>query len=136
MTGPAEYAADGAVPRSGIGGTIPADTPLPMELSGDTADGRLPRSVGADEGPRTGLESGAGSTPARDRAVEDAIRIAEACVVHPGDVLVLSVGGPVTRAEFDRLVADVRKELPETIKLLIVGGAIQLHVLRPGEVES
>jgi hypothetical protein len=69
-------------------------------------------------------------------AAEDAVRIAEACVVRPGDVLVLSVDGVVTMAEFEELVAHVRKDLPETIKMLVLGGAIHLHVLRAGEIAT
>lgn len=69
-------------------------------------------------------------------AAEDAVRIAEACVVRSGDVLVLSLDSLVTRQEFDEVVASVRAALPETVKVLVVGGSIQLHVLRADEVAA
>jgi methylmalonyl-CoA mutase cobalamin-binding subunit len=66
-------------------------------------------------------------------AAEDAVRIVEASVVHPGDILVLSLGSAVYRDQLDQITEAIREKLPESVKLLVVGGDIQLHVLRASE---
>lgn len=67
-------------------------------------------------------------------AAEDAVRVAEACVVHPGDVLVLKYERAMTREEFELALATIKAGLPKTVKFLVVDGSFQLHVLRTGEV--
>jgi type IV pilus biogenesis protein CpaD/CtpE len=64
---------------------------------------------------------------------EQAIRIAEACVVHPGDVLVLSTDRELDKRQADQIKAHLDRHLPDTIKTLVVGNSFQLHVLRASE---
>jgi type IV pilus biogenesis protein CpaD/CtpE len=69
-----------------------------------------------------------------DEAIaEQAIRITEACVVHPGDVLVLSIDRPLEQQQADRIKAHLDRYLPDTIKTVIVDNSFQLHVLRTSE---
>lgn len=68
-------------------------------------------------------------------AVEEIARIAEACVVRPGDVLVLSLDEDISRQQFDAIHDHIRAALPESVKVLVVGGSIHLHVLRSGEAD-
>ena len=68
-----------------------------------------------------------------DEAAE-AARIIEAVAVHPGDTLVVSFGQLATRKVVDELGASLRERLPDSVKILVLGGEIHLHVLRTGEV--
>lgn len=69
-------------------------------------------------------------------AAEEIARIAEACVVRAGDVLVLSIDRDLPRREFEEFADHVRTSMPETVKVLVVAGSIHLHVLRSGEVDQ
>ena len=69
-------------------------------------------------------------------AVEEIARIAEACVVRPGDVLVLSFDHQISRDQADEISAHIRGRVPESVKVLVLGGSIHLHVLRSGEADQ
>jgi len=67
---------------------------------------------------------------------EQAVRIAEAHVVRPGDVLVLALDRPLSQAHADAIHDELTRRLPDTIKVLVVGDGFQLHVLRASETGS
>lgn len=66
-------------------------------------------------------------------AADDAVRIAEACVVASGDTLVLAVGAHASRQQVDELHRSIEARLPEGVRALVVGGEIHLYVLRSSE---
>ena len=65
---------------------------------------------------------------------DEIAHVLEAAVLHPGDALVVSFSQPLTPAEFDRATEAMKRALPDTIKVLAIGGEVRLYVLRSGEV--
>lgn len=68
-------------------------------------------------------------------ADELATQVVQVAAVRAGDTLVLSLPESVTRKRFDEILGLIRAQLPpDEVRVLGVGGGIQMHVLRPGEV--
>jgi hypothetical protein len=63
-------------------------------------------------------------------------RIVEAAVVHPGDTLVVSIGHAQSPAQLAEFADGLRANLPESVKVAVLGGDIQVHVLRTGDAIS
>jgi hypothetical protein len=62
--------------------------------------------------------------------------IREATVVRPGDTLVIAFDKSISVAQYQEFVRAMDGKLPEGVKAMFVGGAVQLYVLRSGETEA
>lgn len=65
-----------------------------------------------------------------------ATQVVEAVVVLPGDTLVVSLPSARDLSEVDRYAEMIKSKLGDDVKVLVLGGAIGIHVLRPAEVAS
>ena len=74
-----------------------------------------------------------GSDAINPDALKSVARIVEAVVVKPGDVLVFSFADHFTRKQVDAIREHIDAQMPDGVKTLMVGGTVQLHVLRPGD---
>ncbi len=59
--------------------------------------------------------------------------IRQATIVRPGDTLVIAFDKTVGVAQYQELVNGMDGKLPEGVKALFIGGAVELYVLRTGE---
>jgi len=57
-------------------------------------------------------------------------KVLEAVVLLPGDTLVVSFGEHVEPRELDAFTADMRARLGEDVRVVAIGGAVNIHVLR------
>lgn len=67
-------------------------------------------------------------------AADVATAVVEAIVVHPGDTLVISLPETLDQKQFTEYVELLGARFDDGIKLVMLGGAIGIYVLRPGEV--